>query len=212
MSVEPTPKLEGRVPPVPTERETLRTFPTYDLAIGTTVWRVHETDSGPWYFGDAGRFGLLPKAGTCYVAADPITTICETVIRGRTHICPADLASKRIRGLVTPKLFAIADGTNAIHFGLGRVFGTEVPYDTCREWAAALYETGFRGIAYWPSHDPRRGDHLSLALFDAAGERKKWLRGRADSLAAPHWQMRIVLETRIAILDPPDDDDLDFVE
>lgn len=214
MANEPAarPEAEGRVPPVPDDRELLREFPRTDLARGTTVWRAHDKGKRPWFFSGGGRFGLLPAAGTCYVAEDPLTTICETVIRGRTHVCPDDLAKKAIRGLSAPKEFALADSPSASGFGIGRSFGTEHPYDTCREWALALYGVGFRGVAYWPSHDPRRGDRVSLALFDVVGERKRWRVGRAEDLSSAPWRSRIEADIGVQVLDPPGDDELEFVE
>ena len=214
MTIEPAgpPPAEGRVPPVPSNRELLRGFPRLDAAPGDVVWRAHSKAYRPWFFGDGGRFGLRPHAGTCYLAEDPLTSICETVIRGRIVILPEDLAAKAIRELRLPKPFALADSPSAVRFGLGRSFSTEFPYDTCREWAAALYESGFRGIAYWPSHDPRRGDRVSYALFDAVGERKKWLIGRAEDLGSQEWRLRIQDELGIRVEEPPDDDELEIID
>jgi len=209
---EPGPSLgEGRVPPVPEDRESLRRCPPVELAPGDRVWRSHKRGVGPWYFGDGGRLGLKRPAGTCYVATDPLASICETVIRGRVQLEPADLADRMIRELPVPKEFVLADTPSAVHLGLGRSFSTEYPYDTCRDWAVAFYGVGFRGIAYWPSHDPRRGDLLSYALFDAAGERSSWRVGRnAEPLDSPHWRQRILDELRIRTIEPPDDSELEF--
>lgn len=208
----PTPG-EGRVPPVPDDRESLRRCPKVELEPGDSVWRTHERGTGPWYFSDRGRFGLEQPVGTCYVATDPLTAICEKVIRGRVDLEPVDLRGKVIRELPIPKAFVLADAPSAAHLGLGRSFSSEYPYDTCREWAAAFHDVGFRGIAYWPTHDPRRGDVLSYALFDSAGERSSWrVGGRAQPLDSPYWRQRIVDELRIRIVEPPDDDELEFTE
>src|SRR4051794_35972752 len=95
--LRPPVPAEGKVPPVPMEREQLRKFASARLSRGSLVWRVHRTGLGPWYFGRSGRFGLAPRRGTCYVAEDPITAICETVIRGRSIISPADLGERSIQ-------------------------------------------------------------------------------------------------------------------
>ncbi len=211
---EPGPlPVEGRVPPVPDDRESLRHCPPAELEPGDTVWRTHDRDKGPWYFSDEGRFGLERPAGTCYVATDPLTSICEKVIRGRIELEPADLAGKVIRELPIPKSFVLADAPSAARLGLGRSFSTETPYDTCRDWAAAFYGVGFRGIAYWPSHDPRRGDRLSYALFDNAGERSSWRIGRTPQpLDSPYWRKRILDDLLIPTVDPPDDPELEFTD
>jgi hypothetical protein len=124
---------------------------------------------------------------------------------------PADLAGKEIREMPIPKEFLLADASSAVHLGLGRSFSTVYPYDMCRHWAAAFYDVGFHGIAYWPSHDPRRGDLLSYALFDKAGTRSsRWLVGRGQSLDSSYWRRRILNELRIATVEPADDDELEF--
>lgn len=201
---------EGPVPPLPDGRDALRDFPQFELSPGLLVWRVHTKDRKPWYFSDRGRFGLSPKAGTCYVAHDPLTSICETVIKGRTHVLREDLQRKSIRNMPIPKAFAMADSPAAVHFGLGRSFSTEEPYDRCREWAAALHAAGFSGVAYWPSHDPRRGDLLSYALFDAMGARTWKIGGRSQELDSALWRARIQDDLKIEVLDAPADAEMPF--
>jgi len=141
-----------------------------------------------------------------------LTSICESVIQGRTHVLHEDLQRKSIRSMPVPKIFAVADSPAAIHFGLGRSFSTEEPYDRCREWAAALHAAGFGGVAYWPSHDPRRGDRVSYALFDSMGARRWKVGGRADPLDSALWRGRIGEDLKIQVLHPPDDPEMPFAE
>jgi hypothetical protein len=203
---------EGPTPRVPEGRDALRDFPRLEVPLGSMVWRVHTKGEKPWYFSSNGRFGLSPQAGTCYVAQDPLTSICETVIRGRTQVEPADLQGRTIRSMPLPRAFSLADTPAAVHFGLGRRFSTDEPYDRCREWAAALHGNGFGGVAYWPSHDPRRGDRLSYALFDSMGARRWKVGGRPDDLDSALWTSRIEAELNIKVVRPPDDPELPFTE
>jgi hypothetical protein len=203
----------GPVPRPPDDAEILRSFPKLEVSPGVCVWRVHTTDRKPWYFSEAGRFGLTSPAGTCYVAQDPMTSICERVIKGRICLLPEDLEGKSIREMPMPKLFVLADSPQAVRFGIGRSFSTEEPYDRCREWALALHSVGFAGVAYWPSHDPRRGDRLSYALFDREGERSSWrVGGRPSPLDSADWLRKIKEELGINIVGPPDDPELPFTE
>jgi hypothetical protein len=69
------------------------------------------------------------------------------------------------------------------------------------------------GIAYWPCHDPRRGDLLSYALFDAMGERSWEAGDPAQHLDEKEWRQKIENELTIEIDDePPADLEMRFVD
>lgn len=197
--------------PLPPQADVLRDFPVWRAPAGTRVWRVHREGRGPWNFNNGGRFGLRFPDGTCYVAYDPITAVSETVIRGQRVLLVDDLLVRRIRRLHLPEDVSAADFMSrlAAGFGVTRDFGTETPYDRTQSWAQTLFEVPFRGIRYWARHD-LSADAASLAVFGASGERKRWKRGRAESLGSHRWVRRITEETGCQILSPPDDDDLTF--
>lgn len=67
----------------------------------------------------------------------------------------------------------------------------------------------FGGIRYWARHDLGEAA-ASFAVFGKEGERKKWRKGRGQSLAHAKWIERIGRETGVRILVDPDDEDLDF--
>src|ERR1700733_5377736 len=89
----------------PAEKGSLAEFPFLIFRYGQTLWRVHRPDYEPWFFSHDSRFGLQEKRGTCYLAADAMTAIAETVIRGSAIIDAEDLEGRIIRQLPLCKDF-----------------------------------------------------------------------------------------------------------
>src|SRR5262245_48607030 len=65
-------------------------------------------------------------------------------------------------------------------FGVTAELATVTPYDLPQRWAAAFAAAGYQGVRYRVRHDP--GGSRALALFGAAGERKRWPRGRCHDV------------------------------
>jgi hypothetical protein len=164
------------LPPAPDE---LAGFPVWHVHGGTTLFRVTTSGYGPWWFSSdgAGRFDLVPPRGTCYLADDELGALLEVL--GPVAVVSADWAKRlSIWQLGLTDQCSAADTTvrAARGFGVTAELATITPYDLPQRWAAAFSAAGYGGVRYRVRHDP--GGSRALALFDAAGERKRWARGR----------------------------------
>jgi hypothetical protein len=138
---------------------------------------------GPWWFSSdgAGRFDLAPPRGTCYLADDEMGALLEVL--GPVAVVSADWAKRfSVWQLGLPDQCSAADTTvrAARGFGVTAELATVTPYDLPQRWAAAFAAAGYQGVRYRVRHDP--GGSRALALFGAAGERKRWPRGRCQDV------------------------------
>ncbi len=151
-----------------------------------------------------GRFDLPPPEGTCYLATDEITALLEVIGPDleRGAISSDFLKARSIRKLRLPEEVDLADLTSrkAVRFGVTLEIATLLPYDLPQAWALALRSIGAPGLAYQPRHDPSR--RVSLALFGAHGERKRWKKGREIPIARELIE-RLHDECGIEVLDVP---------
>ena len=164
------------LPPAPDD---LVGFPVWHVHGGTTLFRVTTSGYGPWWFSSdgAGRFDLVPPRGTCYLADDELGAVLEVL--GPVAVVSAAWAKRfSIWQLGLPDQCSAADTTvrAARGFGVTAELATMTPYDLPQLWAAAFAAAGYQGVRYRVRHDP--GGSRALALFGAAGERKRWRRGR----------------------------------
>ena len=97
----------------------------------------------------------------------------------------------------------------ARRFGITAEIGTLTPYDEPRRWARAFAAAGLGGIRYRARHDP--GGGRCLALFGAAGERRRWRRGRAQSVRDAGLVERLLRDVGVRVEDeePPSSDLVD---
>ncbi len=165
--------------PLPPAAADLAGFPVWHVHRGTHLFRVTTSGYGPWWFSSdgAGRFDLAPPRGTCYLADDEMGALLEVL--GPVAIVSADWAKLfSIWQLGLPDQCSAADTTvrAARGFGVTAELATMTPYDLPQRWAAAFAAAGYQGVRYRVRHDP--GGSRALALFGAAGERKRWPRGR----------------------------------
>ena len=172
--------LALRLPPAPAE---LAGFPVWHVHGGTTLFRVTTSGYGPWWFSSdgAGRFDLAPPRGTCYLADDEMGALLE--VFGPVAVVSADWAKRfSIWQLALPDQCSAADTTvrAARGFGVTAELATMTPYELPQRWAAAFAAAGYQGVRYRARHDP--GGSRALALFGAAGERKRWPRGRCQDV------------------------------
>lgn len=155
-------------------------FPTWHSPRGSVFHRVTREGRGPWWFSNdrAGRFDLGAPRGTCYLADDALVALLEVL--GAAASSP----------VIDPGLLA------------GRVVWTvELPEqcdaaDLTARSASALAAAGFGGVRYRARHDPAGG--RCLALFGAAGERRRWKRGRPAPVA-PSLVDRLRTEAGVAV-------------
>jgi hypothetical protein len=194
--------------PLPPAAVDLAGFPVWHVHGGTTLFRVTTSGDGPWWFSSdgAGRFDLAPPRGTCYLADDEMGALLEVL--GPVAVVSADWAKRfSIWQLGLRDQCSAADTTvrAARGFGVTAELATMTPYDLPQRWAAAFAAAGYQGVRYRVRHDP--GGSRALALFGAAGERKRWPRGRRRDVDDDMLE-RLADETGLRIAVVPNSADL----
>ncbi len=199
-------------PPPPT----LARFPSRRLDEQTALFRIVQQGNGPWWFSCAGqgRFDLNPPRGTCYLTRDPLAALLEIIGPQLVEGVVSDrfIQQRRIHELRPPRSQQLADLTSRRSAGLGvtaEIF-TITPYTLPRAWASALREAGFDGLDYSVRHDPAPTAD-GVALFGAAGERKRWRRGRARRIDEALIE-RLQSECSIRVARIPTAQELTFAE
>lgn len=158
--------------PSPTNGRDLRDHPDHVLRRDATLYRVHRTATGPWWFSrdGTGRFDLRGRVGTCSTAATDEGAFIE--VFGRTGIIdPRDVASRSLAVLALDRDLRLADLASpaAAGFGVTATLSVGVPYDLhSQTWARDLWRAGFDGICHLLRHDPS-GDEDGYALFGPGG-------------------------------------------
>ncbi|MDP9306800.1 MAG: RES family NAD+ phosphorylase [Actinomycetota bacterium] len=152
--------------------EDLTRFPAFDVDRRRSLYRIHRTDVGPWWFsGDGtGRFDLRDGRGSCYLAVTPVGAFIE-VFRVGSVIPEAEVDARSLSSLVPPARVRLADCTvsAARKFGITGAIHTQPDYTVPHVWAEAFAASGFGGIRYRLSHDPAQRE-LGIVLFGTAGE------------------------------------------
>ena len=157
-------------------------FPVWHVLRGTAFYRVTAEGNGPWWFASdgGGRFDLPAPRGTCYLADDPLVALLEVLgaLASAPVIEPGVLDGRSVWTLEMPDQCDAADTTTrrARGFGITAELAATARYAVTQRWAAAFAGAGFGGVRYRARHDPAGG--RCLALFGAAGERRRWRRGR----------------------------------
>jgi hypothetical protein len=150
----------------------LSRFPAFGVDRRRSLYRIHRTDAGPWWFsGDgSGRFDLRDGRGSCYLAVTPVGAFIE-VFRVATVIPEAEVEARSLSSLVPPARARLADCTvsAARKFGITGAIHTQPDYTVPQIWAEAFAAAGFGGIRYRVSHDPAQRE-LGAVLFGDAGE------------------------------------------
>lgn len=150
----------------------LSRFPAFGVDRRRSLYRIHRTDAGPWWFsGDgSGRFDIRDGRGSCYLAATPVGAFIE-VFRVATVIPEAEVEARSLSSLVPPARTRLADCTisAARKFGITGAIHTQPDYTVPQAWAEAFAAAGFGGIRYRVSHDPAQRE-LGVVLFGEAGE------------------------------------------
>lgn len=152
----------------------LSAFPGRGLTAGSTWFRAHRAEHGPWFFASGGgRFDLPSPRGTCYLAASPETAAREVVgpDLARSGRVPAPLVEGRVvSSLSLPQSARLARLTSsgALRFGvIGSELAAAVTYDLSQTWASAFASAGWAGLWYAPRFS---GAHArAVALFGDAG-------------------------------------------
>jgi hypothetical protein len=150
----------------------LSRFPAFGVDRRRSLYRIHRTDAGPWWFSGegSGRFDLRDGRGSCYLAVTPVGAFIE-VFRVATVIPEAEVEARSLSSLVPPARARLADCTvsAARKFGITGAIHTQPDYTVPQIWAEAFAAAGFDGIRYRVSHDPAQRE-LGAVLFGDAGE------------------------------------------
>ena len=165
--------------------EDLTRFPAFDVDRRRSLYRIHRSDVGPWWFsGDGtGRFDLRDGRGSCYLAGTPVGAFIE-VLRVGSVIPEAEVDARSLSSLVPPARTRLADCTvsAARKFGITGAIHTQPDYTAPQVWAEAFAASGFGGIRHRLSHDPAQRE-LGIVLFGTAGEQSLPVR-RAEPVPA----------------------------
>lgn len=192
-------------PPPPEE---LVDFPVWHVHAGTVLCRVTAAEYGPWWFSSdgQGRFDLAPPRGTCYLADDEVGALLE-VLGPVVVVSPEWARRLSMWHLGLPDQCSAADITvrAARGFGVTAELATITPYALPQRWAAAFAAAGHQGVRYRVRHDP--GGSRALALFGAAGERRRWPRGRRQPIG-PELLGRLASDAGVQVAPIPTLEDL----
>lgn len=189
-----------------------RDFPHRVVRAGTSWYRQHAADLGPWWFSSSGvgRFDLVPPNGTCYLADTAVATVRERVgpdLAAGGAIAASLLAGRRVSALVLPMDVPAAnlDSNHAAdRYAVTGELATMIPYEVPRAWARALHDAGLAGITSRLRFSPGRS--RGLALFGAAGEHHEW---PADD--EPTEAIAVARRMGLFVLEPPDDEQVRIV-
>jgi hypothetical protein len=152
-------------------------FPQYITGPGASLWRIHGSSFGPWFFRNDGlfRFDLTgrPGWGTCYFAEAPLGAFVETLQGFRTVPLPRrELAARRLFQYHVKHALVFADvtGNDAARFGLDASIAGSSPgdYDASQRFASDAFDEGFSGVRYRVRHDLRQTS-IGIALFGPQG-------------------------------------------
>jgi RES domain-containing protein len=147
-------------------------LPRAEIQLGSSLYRLHRTGLGAWYFsGDgAGRFDPsdTPDRGACYLAEDPLGAWVET-FRTVMTIAEQDAARRALATIEIDRTFVVADLTDrrALQAGVTASLATSHDYDESNRLADQL-QGRLDGIRWRLRHDPRQ-ELIGVALFGPAG-------------------------------------------
>jgi hypothetical protein len=140
------------------------------------LFRVHLAEREPAHFGNRSLYRFDPPKrrqrdfGTCYIAKSREGAFLDAL--GGIRPLPEHLVNERVISEIhLVDDFKVADLTNESLGGTSNVHGdlsNGENYLLSQEWAAALWDAGYRGVQYTVRHNEDfRG--LSVALFAEPG-------------------------------------------
>jgi RES domain len=148
-------------------------FPRRTLRGDRTVYRIHRSDTGAWWFSSdgSGRFDPVGTGrGACYLAERPLGAWVE-VFRKRMLLSEAEVAGRSLLSVELGRDLRLANlaSRRALGFGVTASLGADQDYGDSQAFAVQAAAAGFDGIRYLVRHDP--GQRLyGLAVFGDAGE------------------------------------------
>lgn len=208
------------LPPPP---DSLSGFPERQLAQGTSIFRLHHRDLGPFWFSstpadsdEGNRFDLAAPMGSSYWALQPAVALLETLARRPVRTIPSEVLDQykltiaELPGDLGP--VANVPVKAARRFGLTAELFTTTHRRMTRAWAEALADHGFVAVLGLARHDVT-GRNRTLTLWGKGGEHPpygwQWdttvlPTAQAIEALAP-WGIRVVpIPFDIATIDAPD--------
>jgi len=165
----------------PDDFAALERFPVRTLRAGTSIYRIHHHELGPFWFGSAepeadtgGRFDLATPKGSSYWALQAEAAFLERLARRPVTMLPLELLDRfQLSVVALPDDLIVANSPvkRARSFGLTGEFHTTGQYSITRRWAAALAKAGHRGLLSIPRHDVT-AKLRALTLFGRGGEHR----------------------------------------
>lgn len=151
---------------------TLDGFPRRTLRGDRTIYRVHRSVSGAWWFSSdgSGRFDPIGTGkGACYLAERPLGAWIE-VFRKQLLLTEAEITERSLFSVELGRSVRLADLTSrrALRFGVTASLGANEDYDGSQAFAVQAMNAGFDGVRYLVRHDPAQRFY-GLALFGNAG-------------------------------------------
>ena len=145
----------------------------YDMP---SFFRVHLAEHEPTCFGNRSLYRFdppkrrQPDFGTCYMAKSREGAFLDAL--GGIRPLPEHLVNQRVISEIHVvddfRIADLTDKTLARTFGIhGDLFAGE-NHQLTQEWAAALWDAGYRGVQYTARHDVAFTE-LSVALFAQPG-------------------------------------------
>jgi hypothetical protein len=146
-------------------------FPRRTLKATREIYRIHRTDSHPWWFSTngSGRFDPIGTGfGACCLAERPLGAWVE-VFRKAMLLAEAEVQNRALFTVALGRDFKLADLTSrrALQFGVVASVGANEDYTESQALAADAVESGFTGVRYLVRHDPAQ-QLYGIALFGKA--------------------------------------------
>lgn len=156
---------------------TLARFPRRTLRGDRTIYRIHRSANGAWWFSSdgTGRFDPVGTGkGACYLAEQPLGAWIE-VFRKQMLLSEAEIAERSLFSVAIGRDLRLANlaSRRALEFGVTATLGAGEDYTQSQAFAAQAVDAGFDGIRHLVRHDPSQ--HLyGIALFGAPGADPDW--------------------------------------
>jgi hypothetical protein len=160
---------------------TLDRFPRRTLRGDRTIYRIHRSTKGAWWFSSdsSGRFDPIGSGtGACYLAERPLGAWVE-VFRKQMLLSEADITERALFSGEVGRELRLADITSrrALEFGVTASLGANQDYTDSQAFAVQARCAGFDGIRYLVRQDPAQRRY-GVALFGDTG---------APDAADPRW-------------------------
>lgn len=163
-------------------------FPRRTLKGATEIYRIHGTETRPWWFSadGSGRFDPVGTGlGACYLAERPLGAWIE-VFRPRMLLAEPEVQQRALFSVRLGRDLKLADLTSrrALQFGAAASLGADEDHGPSQAFAPQAAAAGVDGLRYLVRHDPAQ-QLYGIALFSdpsAATHDPRWPRERDTAI------------------------------